>query len=305
MGGVERMAQSGTVGTVAWRPPTAHGLEQLGRALLTAVVIGGVIYGGGVGLVLLSRAARAEAERRLAAAHETLLASPPLPVLPVGATAHGRDLFLGTCAACHGPDGKGMPGLGKDLTTSALVASMSDVEFVELVMAGQPLGKPLPMPPKGGNDAFTEADLRDIELFVRGLQDPRRMPELPAPTLALGAPSEEEKAKALAAAGGDAELAGYIAHGSRVFAMTCSACHGKDARGIAANGKDLLVSEFAWKLSEDDLLAFLRKGRDPGDPANTTGIGMPPKGGNPALNDDDLLDVIEYLRSLRTAAGVK
>jgi len=40
-------------------------------------------------------------------------------------------------------------------------------------------------------------------------------------------------------------------------------------------------------------------GRDPSDPLNTTGIGMPSKGGNPSLSDEDLQDVVSYIRSIQ------
>lgn len=302
---MEQVRTGGWAEVGAWEPPRVHGLGQVARAALVAVAAAGAIYGSGVLLWRGHQAAKDAEARRLAEAYVTLISSPALPVLPVERAAHGRDLFLTTCAACHGPEGKGMPGLGKDLTTSNLVASLGDEGLSRLIAEGRPQAKPVAMPPKGGNEALTDSDLADLVVYLRGLQDARRMPELPPPTLLAGAPSEEEKAKALAAAGGDEELAAYIAHGSKVFAMTCSACHGKDARGIAGNGKDLVNSEFCRTTSDEDMLAFLKRGRDPGDPANTTGVGMPPKGGNPALSDDDLLDVIEYLRSLRSAAGVQ
>ena len=49
---------------------------------------------------------------------------------------------------------------------------------------------------------------------------------------------------------------------------------------------------------DDDALAFVKKGRSTSDPLNTTKVDMPPKGGNPALSDDDVLDIISYLRFL-------
>ena len=85
---------------------------------------------------------------------------------------------------------------------------------------------------------------------------------------------------------------------------TCSACHGRDARGLPKLGKDLVHSDFCRKLDDDALLAFVKRGRDPSDPLNTTQVAMPPKGGNPALSDDDLLDVISYVRSLQKQASV-
>jgi mono/diheme cytochrome c family protein len=256
----------------------------------------------------MREAARMAYEEKLRT-HERLLQAPPGEVFPVAAAQHGRDVFVATCAACHSADGTGVVGLGKDLTRSWYVASLDDVALHGFVAAGRAADDPMnttgiAMPPKGGRDDLTDTDLADLVVYVRALQDPRRMPDLPPMIVAAAAPpSEDQQAQALAAAGGDAELAGYIAHGMQVFATTCASCHGKDARGLKGNGKDLVASAFCTSLDDDGLLAFIKKGRDPGDPANTTGIGMPAKGGNPALSDDDLLDVIDYVRSLQKAAS--
>ncbi len=110
----------------------------------------------------------------------------------------------------------------------------------------------------------------------------------------------------IAACGGGAPAAtptpegpkGNPTAGKAQFEATCSACHGPDAKGIAGLGKDLTTSEFAKGLSDADLIAFINKGRDTSDPANTTGVAMPPKGGNPALDETDLLDIIAYVRTL-------
>ncbi|QQS09523.1 MAG: cytochrome c [Phycisphaerales bacterium] len=80
---------------------------------------------------------------------------------------------------------------------------------------------------------------------------------------------------------------------------SCIACHGKGGVGIAGNGKALANNEFIRSLDDDSLLAFIKQGRSPTDPKNSTGIQMPPKGGNPAMSDDDILDVIAYLRTLQ------
>ena len=57
----------------------------------------------------------------------------------------------------------------------------------------------------------------------------------------------------------------------------------------------------AWYLgkTDDELVAFIKVGRDPSDPLNTTGVAMPPKAGNPALTDDDLYDVVAFVRTLQ------
>ncbi len=79
---------------------------------------------------------------------------------------------------------------------------------------------------------------------------------------------------------------------------SCQACHGPDARGVSGLGKTLVDSPFIDGNTDEDLVAFIIVGRDPSDPENTTGVGMPAKGGNPALTDDDLFAIVAYIRSL-------
>jgi disulfide bond formation protein DsbB len=87
--------------------------------------------------------------------------------------------------------------------------------------------------------------------------------------------------------------------GEQLFAGTCAACHGPTGEGISGLGKDLTASEFVIGKADQELLDFVKVGRDPSDPLNTTGIGMPPKGGNPALDDEDLQNIISYLRTIQ------
>ena len=42
---------------------------------------------------------------------------------------------------------------------------------------------------------------------------------------------------------------------------------------------------------------MIRAGRELNDPANTSGLVMPPSGGRPDLSDDDILAIIHYLRA--------
>lgn len=86
--------------------------------------------------------------------------------------------------------------------------------------------------------------------------------------------------------------------GESLFQGTCSACHGPDAKGLPNLGKDLTTSEFAIGLTDQELLDFVKVGRPVSDPLNTTNVDMPPKGGNPALSDQDILNIIAYLRTL-------
>lgn len=93
--------------------------------------------------------------------------------------------------------------------------------------------------------------------------------------------------------------AGNPQMGQQKFASTCAACHGQNAEGIQGLGKPLADSQFIKNMSDEALIEFVKVGRGPSDPENTTGIAMPPKGGNPSLSDDDLQDIVAHLRALQ------
>jgi disulfide bond formation protein DsbB len=80
--------------------------------------------------------------------------------------------------------------------------------------------------------------------------------------------------------------------------MVCRACHGEGGKGIEGLGKDLTASEFLKTQTDEQLVHFLMEGRSSSDPANTTGIDMPPKGGNPAFTEQDIKDIVAFLRSI-------
>lgn len=92
--------------------------------------------------------------------------------------------------------------------------------------------------------------------------------------------------------------AGDPARGEELF-VTCAACHGPNGEGVEGLGKDMTASEFIASKSDDELVEFIKVGRAPDDPLNTTGVAMLPKGGNPALSDEDLYDIVAYIRTLQ------
>jgi mono/diheme cytochrome c family protein len=99
--------------------------------------------------------------------------------------------------------------------------------------------------------------------------------------------------------GGTQTASGDAAHGQQLFTTTCATCHGVDGTGVKGLGKNLTTSEFVHKSSADQLVAMVMKGRDQKDPLNSTGIAMPPKGGNPALSDKDIQDVVAFVKTLK------
>ncbi len=108
---------------------------------------------------------------------------------------------------------------------------------------------------------------------------------------ATTAPAPTEKAAGLS-------NAALIEVGRKEFA-SCAGCHSADATGVPGLGKSLIKTEFIANISDADLAAFIKTGRPSSDPANTTGIDMPPKGGNPALNDEKIDGLVAYIRSLQ------
>jgi disulfide bond formation protein DsbB len=109
---------------------------------------------------------------------------------------------------------------------------------------------------------------------------------------------------AISACSGSSQAASSSTSGSssgqELFLVNCSVCHGPTGEGISGLGKPLTTSEFVGDLPDEELLAFIKTGRLSDDPLNTSGVAMPPKGGNPALTDEQLQAIIAYIRSIRT-----
>src|SRR5262245_27121036 len=115
----------------------------------------------------------------------------------------------------------------------------------------------------------------------------------PEPTAAPAGPKVSPEAQKFLALKGDP------ARGKNMFQTTCVSCHGPDAKGMPNLGKDLTASTFLKGIPDAEAILFLTKGRPSSDPLNTTKVDMPPRGGNPALKEQDLADIVAYLRTLQ------
>ncbi len=94
-----------------------------------------------------------------------------------------------------------------------------------------------------------------------------------------------------------------VAAGERIYSGLCFACHGIGGAGVPGLGKPLVDSEFVNGLDDQGLVDFMVVGRAANDPLNTTGQVMPARGGNPSLTDEDLFNVVAYIRSLNGAVA--
>lgn len=91
--------------------------------------------------------------------------------------------------------------------------------------------------------------------------------------------------------------------GKKIFMTTCIACHTETGGARPNLGKDIADSAWVKGQTDEQLVAFIKKGRDPSDPLNTTGVAMPPKGGNPAISDSQVKDLVAFIRVLQKNAG--
>ena len=91
---------------------------------------------------------------------------------------------------------------------------------------------------------------------------------------------------------------GDVANGGKIFATACVACHGPEGKGVTGLGKDLTTSEWVGEQTDAQLVEFIKVGRDATHPLNTTGVAMPPKGGNPAMSEQEIADIVAFVRSI-------
>lgn len=102
---------------------------------------------------------------------------PPRQAAPSTAEiALGDSVFHGRvggalCYVCHGPQGKGVAGLGPNLTDKEWLNSDGTLPSIEkIVQDGVPKPKkmPAPMPPKGGGQ-LGEAQIKAVSAYVWSL----------------------------------------------------------------------------------------------------------------------------------------
>ena len=95
-------------------------------------------------------------------------------------------------------------------------------------------------------------------------------------------------------------LSPQAAQGQKLFNLTCIACHGPTGAGIPNLGPSLRGSRFVASQSDDALLAFIKRGRKPGESHSIMNGTMPEKGANPDLDDASIRDVIAFVRALQS-----
>jgi mono/diheme cytochrome c family protein len=88
----------------------------------------------------------------------------------------GREVFVQTCATCHGFQAQGLPHQGAALRTSPFVASKTDKDLIAFIRKGRLAKDPAnksgaAMPPSGNNAALSDARLADVVAYLRQVQE--------------------------------------------------------------------------------------------------------------------------------------
>ena len=83
-----------------------------------------------------------------------------------------------------------------------------------------------------------------------------------------------------------------ISHGKTVYEETCIACHGENGAGAVPGAPNFTDKNGRLTKPDEVLIEHAVEGfQTPGSP-----MGMPELGGNPDLTDQDIADVIAYIR---------
>ncbi len=98
-------------------------------------------------------------------------------IIPVGASlagadgsrfAKGKEIYQGTCIACHGANGKGeIPGTPNFTKADGVLRQSDDVLIEHITDGYESPGADMPMPPKGGNEDLTDEDIKAVLAYIR------------------------------------------------------------------------------------------------------------------------------------------
>jgi mono/diheme cytochrome c family protein len=79
----------------------------------------------------------------------------------------------------------------------------------------------------------------------------------------------------------------------QIYQQNCMVCHGYDGSGNMPGVPDFYDSPTLFTQTNEELLGRIKNGiQNPGN------LLMPPKGGNPELNDEQLRQILIYIKQL-------
>lgn len=180
----------------------------------------------------------------------------------------GNQLFNQNCSVCHQPDAIGKPGFAPSLTNKELLSISSDKFILGTIRDGR---AGTGMPP------FAHLGRKNAVAIVAYLRSHAQLPNRAAEVDA------QPKAQ------GDPRL------GKLWFEQICATCHGVKGDGYVAGGTGTAIGKagFLSKVSDGFIRTTIKKGR-----SNTRMLGFSGPAGLANLSDQEIDDIISYVRSL-------
>ncbi|HXH02014.1 MAG TPA: c-type cytochrome [Candidatus Competibacteraceae bacterium] len=254
--------------------------------VLSVLVLIAVVIFFAARLVSLATVKPADNTRRLEVAAERLKPVGTVAVRGEGgagaapaAEKSGEEVFNGVCTSCHTPGVLNAPKVGDNAAWNPRFAKGLDT-LVKNAVNG--LNQ---MPPKGGNPALSDAEIRKAILYMLDKSGIQVVAGGGTPAAPATAPAAQPAQPAAAAPAGQ-PAAFDLTRGKQVYDSACAACH---AAGVLQAPK--LGDNAAWSPRFAQGLDTLVNHAVNGFKA------MPPKGGNPSLSDADVRNAVAYMLS--------
>lgn len=237
-------------------------------------------------------------------------AATPVAATPSGApagfnAATGAKLFASTCAVCHGPEGKGVPGAFPPLQGNPVVNATDPTLHIETVLHGAH-GRVIDgktyaatMPPFASQ--LSDQDVMEIVDHERSSWGNHGPLITAADVAAIRAGKKlpatpEKKAAATPAAAAAAPAEFNPTEGAKLFASTCAVCHGPEGKGVPGAFPPLAGNPV---VNAKDPALHIETVLDGAHGRVIDGksyaAAMPPFAGQ--LSDHDVMEIIDHERS--------
>ncbi len=183
-------------------------------------------------------------------------------------TEEGKRLFEQNCQVCHQADAIGKPGFAPSLTNKEFLSIASD-KFIESTIRDGRAGTGMP--------PFAHLGRARIQAITAYLRSFSVLPDRSA------------QVDAQVASHGDPRL------GKQWFEDICATCHGKKGDGYIAGGTGTAIGKtgFLNKATDGFIRTTIKEGR-----SNTRMLGFQGPDGLANLSDEEIDDIIAYLRTL-------
>lgn len=223
-------------------------------------------------------------------------------------TEDGQHKYAEVCAPCHGQEATGIAGIDVNLRRSKFVGGATIEQTAVFLIRGLSINNPfniteIRMPPRGGRKDMTSQDMLNIAAYLKSINTQELGEERVSAYfdwLMSGEADEMDSTPEI----GHEGLSGAALDGQTTYLRFCAVCHGPNGEGVDSLGKGFRSSTFIPDLTDEELVEFLSVGRADDDPLNETGIEMLPFGGQPYLTEDELMNVVAYIRAVNTGEFV-